>query len=55
MVFATGTERYKEEWNMKIIAKGEDGSLHPEDDFFLHVVSYLAVDHVDALADPYCK
>ena len=31
-------DRYKFEWNVKMIAKGEDGRLVPEDDFFLHVV-----------------
>ena len=25
-------------WNVKMIAKGEDGRLMPEDDFFLHVI-----------------
>jgi hypothetical protein len=30
--------RFKFEWNVKMIAKGEDGTLMPGDDFFLHVV-----------------
>ncbi len=38
-ILANSTEKVQFEWNMKIIAKGEDGTLFPEDDFFLHVVS----------------
>ena len=33
------TQRFKFEWNVKVIAQGESGALHPEDDFLLHVVA----------------
>ena len=38
---ANSTERFKFEWNVKVIAKGETGTLVPEDDFFLHIVSTI--------------
>ena len=38
-VLANATEKFKFEWTVKMIARGESGTLHPEDDFFLHVVS----------------
>ena len=40
-VLADQTERYKFEWNVKVIARGESGALAPEDDFMLHVVATM--------------
>jgi hypothetical protein len=38
-MLATDRNKLKFEWNMKVIAKGEDGRLMPEDDFYLHMVT----------------
>jgi hypothetical protein len=33
--------KFKFEWNVRLIAKGEDGTLFPEDDFHLHIVQTM--------------
>ena len=38
-VLSGDTNKFKFEWNVKVIAQGETGTLHPEDDFVLHVVA----------------
>jgi hypothetical protein len=57
-IYATGRERYKEEWNMKILAYGNSDERHDEDDFFLHVVIDIPVDPTsiaNLYAYGYCK
>jgi hypothetical protein len=57
IVFVTGTEKYKLEWNMKIIAKGNDGTLFPEDDFMMHIVANVPLDptQMDVTGTSYCQ
>jgi hypothetical protein len=57
MVFATGNERYKMEWTIKVIAKGNDGTIFDDDDFFLHVMmdSPLDVAQATLTANTYCR
>lgn len=40
-VLTGASEKYKFEWSVKVIARGESGALAPEDDFFLHVVTTI--------------
>ena len=40
-VDATSTTKLRYVWNLKIIAKGEDGNFAPADDFFLQVVATI--------------
>jgi hypothetical protein len=56
-VFTNTTDRYKVEWNVKMIAKGEDGTIHDEDDFFLHIVMNTGFDptQTDITTLGYCK
>ena len=48
MVFSDENQKYKLEWNVKMIAKGEDGTIHDEDDFFLHIVMNMPFDPLQA-------
>jgi hypothetical protein len=56
-VFTTQTEKHKVEWNVKVIAKGEDGGVHDEDDFFIHIVMNVPLDptQADLTASGYCR
>jgi hypothetical protein len=57
-VYSTGRERYREEWNMKILAYGNRDERHDDNDFFLHVVVDIPVDptSIPAMyAYGYCK
>ena len=40
-VLSGDKNKFKFEWNVKVIARGEDGTLFPEDDFHLHVVATM--------------
>jgi len=57
MVFVTGNEHYKLEWNIKIIAKGNDGTIFDDDDFFLHLVmdTPLDVTQASTTTSTYCR
>jgi hypothetical protein len=57
MVFSDQNQRYKLEWNVKMIAKGEDGAIHDEDDFFIHVIMNTPFDPLQADVTTYgqCK
>lgn len=56
-VFTTRAEKYKVEWNVKMIAKGEDGTIHDEDDFMLHIVMNTPFDplQADITTEGVCK
>jgi len=56
-VFTTPLDKYKVEWNVKMIAKGEDGTIHDEDDFFIHIIMNAGFDptQADITSLGYCK
>ena len=56
-VYSTGMEKYKEEWDMKILSYGPNDERHDEDDFFLHMVVKVPIppDDATAFAFGYCK
>jgi hypothetical protein len=56
-VYSTGLEKYKEEWDMKILSYGWNDARHDEDDFYLHVVIKVPLDptQANATAFGYCK
>jgi len=56
-VYVTGAEKFREEWDMKILSYGWNDQRHDEDDFYLHMVVKVPVDPTDAsaFAFGYCK
>ena len=56
-VYATGQEKFREEWNMKILSYGRNDERHDQDDFFLHVVVKVPPGLTDTqvMAFGYCK
>lgn len=56
--FVVGTtSRYHAEWNLKVMAKGNDGTLFDSDDFYLHMVMDSPVDVSEAVisSSGYCR
>lgn len=51
------TSRYHAEWNLKVMAKGNDGTIFDSDDFYLHMVMDSPVDVTDAVisSSGYCR
>jgi hypothetical protein len=51
------SDHFHVEWNLKIIAKGNDGSIFDQDDFFLHIVADTPVDITSAVLSGtnYCR